>query len=582
MEEIKISGKWKVEEKEFKGELYILKDKKMIRLLLKDQIAENLWTDEDFPDKIDLISGISFFDNVNITLLNCRTLRKNSNLGTQIITYIIDCKYCIYGLEFKNNEKVTFNKLQIRLTNSIEWSTLSGFASKKGSKKSIERIEYNFKKKITYNISENMKIQVVPWYGGDSFYLNSEKIVLKQHVTINFISNKLEKFQDIIKELEKIIALIEFSTRQKVEIVEIKGFRKNKFYKYPEIKKRQYISYRIYYSKEVDIKNNDYEINGRNRKLICNLEQITKVNGLTNWFEKYEDLKPIIDVYRKNIKSLEYYDELPDEEIFINLVKCLEFYHTRFVVESLEDYKKTIQSELKNALPQNQQLIRDFIFDDTQKNIDYVVLKSRIFHLLLQDMPILYFENLDNILNFINSVVNTRHYYTHYDKSKQYKAMKGFELSVTNIILQSILESYILKELGFEKSFTDQHKTNEWSRLKKYELPKSEEKYLEKYQKVGLITSIENILKIIIREYNLGTYLNYEIEEIKDNDDLWVKVNEKEGKTYKIRIFSISKNDEFCKQIIKNDRVKLIYTKKNFFTIYYFYGKYRILIYKNK
>lgn len=582
MEEIKISGIWQIKKREFKGELHIIKNKRMIRLILQSQELREVLGDDDFPDKIDLINGISFLNKVNITLLSCRTLRKNSNFSTGITTYLIDCKYCIYGLEFKNNEKVTFNKLQVRLTNSIEWSTLNGFALKRGNKKSIENIEYTFKKKIAYNIDENIKLEVTPWFGGGSFYLNSERIILRQHVTINFVCKRLEKFENIIRELEKFIALIEFSTKQKVEIVEIKGFRNNKSYKIPEIRKRQYISYRIYFAKEVDIKNEDYEINKRDRDFTCNLRQIMEVNGLTSWFEKYEDLKPIIDSYRKNIKSIEYYDELPEEEIFINLIKALEFYHTRFVVESLQDYNKIIDRELKNALPQNEQLIRDFIYDNTQINADYVLLKSRICHLLLKDMPISYFESFTDILNFINSVVDTRHYYTHYNKSKQYKAMRGVELSITNIILQSILESYILKELGFSKNFIDKHRQNEWVRLKKYEIPKVEEEYLEEYQKVGLITSIENILRIIVKEYNLGEYFNYEIEKNEDDEDLYVKINTKTNKIYKIRILAKNKDDNCCNEIIKNDKSKLIHTKNNFYTIYYFYGKYRILIYKNK
>ena len=41
-----------------------------------------------------------------------------------------------------------------------------------------------------------------------------------------------------MKELEKLIALIEFSTKQKVNIIEIKGYKNSKFYKYPDIKKK--------------------------------------------------------------------------------------------------------------------------------------------------------------------------------------------------------------------------------------------------------------------------------------------------------------------------------------------------------
>ena len=155
MEEIKISGKWKIERNEYKGELHIVKSKKIIRLLIQSQEYERFFSDDEFPENFDLIHGVSFLNDNNISLLNCRTLRKNTNLSTGITTFLIDCRYCICGLKFENYDRVTFNKLQVRLTNSMEWSTLSGFSSKRGKKKKIEEIEYEFKKKRICNVKIN-------------------------------------------------------------------------------------------------------------------------------------------------------------------------------------------------------------------------------------------------------------------------------------------------------------------------------------------------------------------------------------------------------------------------------------------
>lgn len=579
MEEIKIDGIWKVECFEFKGELHIIKNKKMIRLVLQEKDYNAILNEDKFPDKLDLVTGRTFLNDIGITLLFCRTLRKNINFSTGITTYLIDCRYCIYGLELKKIDDVKFNKIQIRLTNTMEWSQLSGFTSKRGDKKQIETIEYSFQKKINYTINKNTKLEIVPFFGGGSYYLNSEKIALRQHVAINFIYKRMERFSNIIEELNKFIALVEFSTKQKVEIVEMNVFKNSKYHKIPNMKKRRYIPYRIYFSKEVDAKDEDNEINRIDRIYTCNLKNICDANALQNWYNKYEDLKPIIDTYRKNIDNMEYFNEIPEEEIFINLTKSLEFYHTRFIAESLEEYNKIIDNKLENALLENKKMIMNYIYDENQVKENYVLLKNRLVHLFLEDMPISYFENFNNILNFINSVVDTRHYYTHYNKGKQFKAMKGFELSISNILLQTILECFILKELGFDGEFIRKHKERAWSRIKKYDIPKREENYLEKYKKIGINTSIENILKIIIKEYNLGSLLNYSIDDNND-DDLYTIINTNINKTYRIRILCKSKTYEDIQEIIKNDKSKLIYTKKDFYTVYYFYSKYRILIYK--
>lgn len=581
MEEIKISGIWTIGEVEYKGELYIIKGKKIIRLVLQTKEINAFFKDEEFPSKIDLITGITFLNKIDISLLNCRTLRKNTNLNTGITTYLIDCRYCIYGLKFKNYDNVFFNKLQIRLTNTLEWSTLSGFSSKR-NKKIIENISYSFKKKINYDINENIRLEIVPCFGGGTFYLNSERIVLKQHINIYFICKRQEKFSVIMKELEKLIALIEFSTKQKVNIIEIKGYKNSKFYKYPDIKRRRYIDYRIYFSKEVEENYDNDEIDKRDLILNCNLKQICDINGLKNWYNKYDKLRPIVNLYRKNIENYENYDEIPIAEIFINLMKALEIYHTIFVVDKLDEYNNLITTKLQSALLENKKLINEFIYDDVQKNEDYILLKNRLLHLFMESLPISYFESFTNILNFINSITDTRHYYTHYSQSKKYKALKGFELSISNIILQDLLESYILKEIGFQDENIQNHRKNSFINLKKVEIPVKEERYIEQYKKINLCTSIENILRIVINEYNLGEYFNYNIETGHDTNDLYVLVKTKESRSYIIRFLSKNKTEECCNEIISKDKKNLICTKKNYYTVYYFYGKYRILIYKNK
>ena len=581
MEEVKISGIWTIGKVEYKGELYIIKGKKIIRLVLQTKEINAFFKDEEFPSKIDLITGITFLNKIDISLLNCRTLRKNTNLNTGITTYLIDCRYCIYGLKFKNYDNVFFNKLQIRLTNTLEWSTLSGFSSKR-NKKIIENISYSFKKKINYDINENIRLEIVPCFGGGTFYLNSERIVLKQHINIYFICKRQEKFSVIMKELEKLISLIEFSTKQKVNIIEIKGYKNSKFYKYPNIKRRRYIDYRIYFSKEVEENYDNDEIDKRDLILNCNLKQICDVNGLKNWYNKYEKLRPIVNLYRKNIENYENYDEIPIEEIFINLMKALEIYHTIFVVDKLDEYNNLITTKLQSALPENKKIINEFIYDDVQMNEDYILLKNRLLHLFMESLPISYFESFTNILNFINSVTDTRHYYTHYSRSKKYKALKGFELSISNIILQDLLESYILKEIGFQNENIQNHRKNSFINIKKVEIPVKEERYIEQYKKINLCTSIENILRIVINEYNLGEYFNYNIETGHDTNDLYVLVKTKESRSYIIRFLSKHKTEECCNEIISKDKKNLICTKKNYYTVYYFYGKYRILIYKNK
>ena len=78
----------------------------MIRLLLYYIDEEDpFWSEDTFPESIDVIYGISYLDNIPITLLDCTTLRKNTYWASGRTTILIDCKYCIYNLLFKKAGK---------------------------------------------------------------------------------------------------------------------------------------------------------------------------------------------------------------------------------------------------------------------------------------------------------------------------------------------------------------------------------------------------------------------------------------------------------------------------------------------
>ena len=570
MEDIKISGMWNIENRQYKGELYILKNKKMIRLLLQYVDTTNPFINEDtFPENIDLIYGTSFIDNIPMTLLDCVTLRKNSNWNSGKISILIDCKFCIYGLLFKNVTNVKLNKIRVRLTNTIEWSGLNGFSSnfKKIKRKKPINLKYEFKNKIVYKINNNVKIEFVPWLGKHDYLLNTERITLEQYITVDLIYKKIENFNNIIKLLNQIILLIEMSTNTKIEITRIDGFKNSLYYKIPQTTKRILNTYRIYYAKEENELSN-VELTKRDNNFICSLTDIIKVNGLNNWFEKIDDLMTIVKLYNK---KFEY--NIGKEQEFLNIVQALEFYHTRFVIEKLEDFTKEINEKYSKQLS-----LLEYIFDKDQKRVDYITLKNRLIDLILSSNILFFFNKIINFCYFVNSVTDTRHYYTHYGTGKKFKALKDAELHISIFILNTLLEYFLLKELGFKEGYLEKVTRDRLNKVRKTVIPYNEQKNLEIYDRVNLITSIKNISLNICKDCNLGTYINEKI--IEDNEqDLFFYLETNKGR-FKIRIFNKSKKDDECNNIVLKNRKKLVYTTRHFYELIYFYERYRIIIYK--
>ena len=471
---------------------------------------------------------------------------------------------------FKKAEKVTFNKLRVRLTNSLEWSELYGFSSslKNITKKKPINIKYQFKNIVQYKISDNIKVEFIPVLGKHEHVMKSEKVIFEQYMVVELTYKRVENFKNIMSNLNQIIQLIEMSTNLKVEIAQIEGFKNSSFYKIHQINKRVLNPYRIYYSKEEESDFNNIELIKRDNKFICDLKSIVEVDGLDNWFKKYEDLKPIIELYNK---KFEY--DIGEEQEFLNVVQALEFYHTRFVVEDLKEYKQRIEEKCKK-----QPKLLEYIFDKTQNDTSYIILRNRLIDLILNSNILSFFNRGINFIYFAQSITDTRHYYTHYNISKKYKALQGTELSIVTVILNTLLEYYLLKELGFDRQYLEKNTKNRLIRIRKVVIPYDEQRYIELYKRVNLVTSVKNISKNICKKYQLGNYINEKI--IIDNEQDLFFYLETDKKKVKVRIFNVRRSDDECNEIREQDRNFLIYTKKHLYELIYFYERYRIIIYK--
>ena len=76
---------------------------------------------------------------------------------------------------------------------------------------------------------------------------------------------------------------------------------------------------------------------------------------------------------------------------------------------------------------------------------------------MLANFDIIFFNMSNKAFpyDFVEKVVDTRHYFTHYSKSKENKIFKGKELLFAIEILRIVLSYYLLKEIGFEKEFVE-------------------------------------------------------------------------------------------------------------------------------
>ena len=101
---------------------------------------------------------------------------------------------------------------------------------------------------------------------------------------------------------------------------------------------------------------------------------------------------------------------------------------------------------------QNYSDIEKLLLCDTQKdeNCKYIILVSRLNDLLIGKYDGLFSEYYAVDSGFAQTVADTRHYYTHYGKSKEKKALKGDKLIDAIGILALLLEYNVCLQLGID------------------------------------------------------------------------------------------------------------------------------------
>lgn len=444
MGEIRVGGIWSIpnEEKNFNGELFIDEVKGIIRLIIYYEDQYDIWGNKYFSKIIPLING-SLITGAKIALIDCEVLKRHSQ-NLRYNTIIIGAAYAIDGMNFLNSSQVRFDKIYYTLSNIITWAGLCKYEINFDGDK--ETIVWSQKDKVSFKINEETDVLFFPYRGPQTFQSYSRSMTLNQYVGIEFTYSKEHTLSQSIEDIQPIIDLISFATNQNISIEKMECCNEQTSY-YIQNKKLQKPR-KVFLSKAQGLENEPFYLD-----ILFYLHELTN-NGneyLSNWFSKYEKLKPIMKLYTAAFK----YPEIPIEMHFLNAVQALETYHSRFVCDKLKQYKNRIENILSTVPEEIRNYHLKFLLSDAQEQIDYIILKSRLNDLMLAEFQIVFYNMSEEAFpyKFVDKVVDTRHYFTHYSKSKEGKALSGVELIVSCKILRVVLEYYLLKEIGFNQEY---------------------------------------------------------------------------------------------------------------------------------
>ena len=159
-------------------------------------------------------------------------------------------------------------------------------------------------------------------------------------------------------------------------------------------------------------------------------------------------MKPVLDLFFASERNEIYSPEV----IFLNLVQALETFHARFIADTKALYRKHIDEVLAPFQDANvKRTWWDFLFGKKQEARKDILLSCRIADLVFANGEICYWQYWGgNQFQFVDRIVSTRNYFTHYNEKKKDSIFSNEELPFINEHLSCLLKYHILLRLGYD------------------------------------------------------------------------------------------------------------------------------------
>lgn len=420
-------GQFNVVGEDIPGEMIYNNKNGMILLNLNKEVDQDHTMFDKIYGKIGCISG-KLNTGEELVCCNCNCIKNHTeNFTYQHLQFHVD--YMIIGKSKLENQK--FNSLTCVVENALNWSELS----------QVEREAWN-----KFTIKTSNQNTVCEWYGAkikfstcleNDFwkYPRREVCTIVERLKIEIECSETHEIEYFMQIRNNIFALISFAIKDNINIEDQYVCAYDEFVIRRDNK--EYVQYHVIgnepYYQTLNIGVKDYNFK---------LGQISQRRDLNDALNK---LSPVFNLYL----SLFKYAEMPTEMIFLNIVQALETFHSRFFYGNKKgNYIKSVKKRFGDSERYKKLLLSDTQIDE---NCGFIILVSRLNDLLIGNDDGLFSEYYIKNDEYAQTIADTRHYYTHYGKSKEDKALKDDELIKAICILRLLLEYHVCLVLGINR-----------------------------------------------------------------------------------------------------------------------------------
>lgn len=386
----------------------------------------------------DIILGLAS-DGKTITLTNCMaTSAKSALFSFPVLAFRAEIAFV--GAHFQSGNEMLFKSVFIDYSYLNEWLSTSGFSLQFSSDFRDFKIEYSHPEKIEAAIDDECGISVVFSRTGPSLSKPGNKVSIKQnaHIKIEYTQDRsLDDYLTISGRLRDFLSLAVGRPIFPVKITALAEANRRRLSDGQEYHPEIQIIFQMQHVPESSKTLNSWEMLFTFHHIKDELERF-----LSNWFGKADILAPVYRLYFGTIYNPSRY--LEDQ--FLSLTQAVESYHRRLTENQelpQEEHERRL-AEIVDAVPlEYREWLKGRLSYSNEPN-----LRKRLKMLLDRFSPIL--GNLvGNKGKFINKVVTTRNYLTHYDPSLEGQAVRGEELLGLVTTLSALLKVCLLVEIGF-------------------------------------------------------------------------------------------------------------------------------------
>ena len=346
----------------------------------------------------------------------------------------------LIGVAYDEEEIVLLNTLKFSIEGIDEWVGLSGIKVEQ-FENGTASITYSRPEEISLNLTNGMKLLVTFSWTPPSFPITTEaKITQKTYFKLT--SEQKCPLNHFISAAYKITTLLGFAIDQTVCIEQLLA-TSDTIREDIGHGKTIPVSILIYYKSlpytKIEPKIEWHRMLFRFTQIRENAE--CRVN---KWFDAYDKIEPALNLYFSTKTGAYKYSDAQ----FLALAQGLETYHRRTSNEPLMDeavFKELTEKLIEQCPEKNQDWLSGRL-----KHGNEVNLRRRIKSIIEPFKEFL--GTKEERKKLITTIVDTRNYLTHYDKSLESVAASGKDLYWLCLKMEAIFQLHLLQVLGFTEA----------------------------------------------------------------------------------------------------------------------------------